>query len=261
LPKDEEAVLMGGRFAVKIESGGCAPFGDEGEPVTALMATGKDPNHAGLARNSILSFLAQTHPNRRLVIVNDGAYYFEIPGVPGGRIVQVNPPERRTLGQLRNLSLAEVPTDGVWVQWDDDDWRHPNLLSEQCAKMLVSYADACFLEYQVKYAFSRNAGWLDGCDWGFAGSIMARRKEGVLYELPELGEDSAFQDIYRERYRCVVWDNPPHYYLRFIHGYNSWDEEHFRLDKRRRNSRRGLGRESRKYLDEVTPLYRGLVMP
>jgi len=91
LPKDEEAVLMGGRFAVKIESGGCAPFGDEGEPVTALMATGKDPNHAGLARNSILSFLAQTHPNRRLVIVNDGAYYFEIPGVPGGRIVQVNP--------------------------------------------------------------------------------------------------------------------------------------------------------------------------
>jgi glycosyltransferase involved in cell wall biosynthesis len=256
---------VGDRFVVGIEPRDYAPFGgapfsDEGEPVTALMVTGKDPDHAGLARNSVLSFLAQTHPNRRLVIVNDGAYRFDVAGVPEGRVVQLNLAERRTLGELRNLSLEEVPPDGVWVQWDDD-WHHPNLLADQYARLVESDAEACFLEYQVKYAFSRNAGWLDGCDWGFAGSIMARRKEGVLYEFLKLGEDSGFQDIYRGRYRCVVWDNPPHYYLRFIHGYNAWDDEHFRLDRRRRGSRRGLDRESRAYLDRITPLYRGVVKP
>ncbi len=237
------------------------PFSDEGEPITAVMVTGKDDDHAGLARNSILSFLEQTYPNRRLVIVNDGGYCFEIPGVPEGHIIQVNPDERRTLGELRNMSLERVPPDGLWVQWDDDDWHHPSLLAEQYGVLKEKDAEACFLKRQVKYAFSRNAGWLDGCDWGFAGTIMARRKEEVRYELPELGEDSLVQEIYQKRYRCCLWDNPPHYYLRFIHGYNSWNDEHFRLKRRLRNSRRGLGRESRRYLGEVIPLYSDIVKP
>jgi len=254
------------RFVVKIEVGDCAsfggaPFSGAGEPVTALMVTGKDPEHAGLARNSILSFLAQSYPNRRLVIVNDGAYCFEIPGVPEGRVVQVNLPERRTLGELRNLSLEAVPPDGVWVQWDDDDWHHPSLIPAQYAELKEKNAEACFLKHQVQYAFAKDAAWVNRCKVGIAGTVMARRREKVRYELPELGEDSEFQNVYRERYRCVVWNNPHHYYLRFIHGYNSWDDEHFLLHKHRRNSRRGLRRESRRYLDEVTPLYRGLVKP
>jgi|GEM_PF-6958887 len=236
-------------------------FTDEGERIHAVMITGKDIHHAGLAALSIVSFLAQTHPNRRLVIVNDGEYTFEIPGVPDGVIVQLDLDEKLPLANLRNVPFDHIPENELWVQWDDDDWHHPLLMTEQYNSIIENKVEGSFLRSQLRYAFSRNAGWFAGYRDGFAGTIMARNKSEMRYryEVLDHGEDSVFAEEFQEKYPFLVWQNPVQFYLRYIHGYNSWNDEHFRLKKRWRGSRRGLDAEARRYLKSVLPLYKPVV--
>lgn len=246
---------------VSAHSGDVGPggvrFDAEREPVYALMVTGKDSFHAGLARNAILSFLAQSYGNRFLIVVNDGAYRFACPGVPAERVVQVQIGAKRPLGALRNESLDRVPEGAVWVQWDDDDWHHPELIAAQYETLAPGTAEASFLCRQVKYAFSRNAGWADAFAGGFAGTLMARKRPGLRYpDLPR-GEDSAFTVQLKQSCRFVTWGNPPHYYVRFIHGHNTWPNEHFGLS-RRPADQWIMPAESAAYLRTVLPMYEPL---
>jgi len=234
-------------------------FADEGERIHAVMITGKDIHHAGLAALSIVSFLAQSHPNRRLVIVNDGEYTFEIPGVPDERIEQVNLDDKLRLGALRNLAFEHIPENDLWAQWDDDDWHHPLLMTEQYNSIIENKVEGCFLHNQLRYAFSRNAAWFAGCREGFAGTIMARNKPEMRYPSLRKGEDSVFVEEFQQKYPFFIWQNPEYYYLRFIHGHNTWEDEHFRLKKRWRGSRRGLDAEARRYLKSILPLYKPVI--
>ena len=231
-------------------------FDSASEPVYALMVTGKDMFHAHLARNSIFSFLAQTYGNRRLVVVNDGDYSFECIGVAADRIVQIQLDGRHILGSLRNRSLDCVPPGALWVQWDDDDWHHPELLAKQHEVLTERAAETCFLRHQIKYAFSIDAGWADSFPGGFAGTLMARNRPALRY--PELAqsEDSVFCLALKHSCHWIAWDNPPHYYLRFIHGHNTWPDAHFQLVRRSPHQRQMLA-ESAAYLAAVLPLYDG----
>ena len=129
-------------------------FDSSGEPIYGLMITGKDAFHAILARNAIHSFLSQTHGNRYLIIVNDGDFRFDVRAIPRDRIAQIQLSDRQVLGALRNRSLESVPDGALWVQWDDDDWHHPDLMAHQDAVLVESGAGTCFLRHQIKYAFS-----------------------------------------------------------------------------------------------------------
>ena len=53
------------------------------------------------------------------------------------------------LGELRNRGLAAVPPGAVWVQWDDDDWRHEQLLEQQMACLRDHTHPIAFLRSQV----------------------------------------------------------------------------------------------------------------
>lgn len=230
-------------------------FDTKGEPIFALMITGKDKFHARFASNAILSFLAQSYGNRFLIVINDGEYRFDLKNVPLDRIRQIqlngNHPE---LGTLRNMSLDRVPEEGVWIQWDDDDWYHPDLIAKQYEMLETHKATACFLRYQVKYAFSVNSGWADYFPGGFAGTLMARKRRNLRYDDISKGEDSIFCRSLKQSNDWIAWDNPPHYYLRFIHGRNTWNDEHFQLSRRTPNQRTMLIK-SAEYLDSVLSLY------
>ncbi len=232
-----------------------AVFNNEGEPIYALMITGKDDFHANLACNAIFSFLAQSYRNRYLIIISDGDFCFESSELPQERIVQIHLNEnRRSLGTLRNESMNAVPSHAVWIQWDDDDWYHPDLMARQYEMLIANKVEACFLRHQVKYAFEINAGWADSFFGGFAGTVMARQRSELRYADMSRGEDSLFCYLLKQSFLWMAWDNPPHYYLRFIHGHNSWHDEHFQLSRRTLNQR-SMSIESATYLESVLPLY------
>jgi len=221
-----------------------------GVRVTAVMITGKDPFHHALALCSIRSFLEQTYPDKRLLIVNDGEQLFEFP--EGSPIEEIKVEKGLTLGELRNLALQEIEENEIWVQWDDDDWHHPKAIAGQLRELLSKKADLCCMTSQVRYAFKINAAWV--AHGMIQGTMMCRKKSAIVYPAVEKGEDSSFFHQYQRRYKMAGWSNPPHYYLRFIHGHNTWGEEFFGLDERKQDEWK-IEEEAKRYLSEVLGYY------
>lgn len=231
-----------------------APFGDDGDRIHAVLVTGKSIERAKLVRASIASFLAQTHPNRTLVVVNDGDFEIEIPDLPDGHAVFLRPDGRRALGALRNLALDVVPEGGLWTAWDDDDWRHPRLLAAQHRVLQTLNVEACLLRNQVKYGFPTDVAFVDRHDGGFSGTVLTRNQRALRHPEWSRDEDSAYVAQVKHGLRWYPWANPPHYFVRLFHGANTWDMRHFGLSDLEPGAWRLDGR-SAATLRSVLPLY------
>src|SRR5262249_17336769 len=115
--------------------------------VSCLMIT---YDRLSLAKCAILSFAAQTYPDKGLVVVGDGQARFRRAveryaaalGLARVRFVHAGP-ERLTLGRLRNLSI-EAAAGEIVCQWDDDDYSHPERLKLQVGELTRADAGACF---------------------------------------------------------------------------------------------------------------------
>ena len=208
------------------------PFSDHGERIYAMMVTGKTPERAELARASVVSFLAQTYANRVLVVVNDGPFELDVAGVPADRVIQVRPEGRPRLGELRNVGLDAIPDGAIWTYWDDDDWHHPRLMVAQHRVLGALAVQACFLVNQVKCRLRGETAFVDHHPGGFAGTLMAYKDGGLRFPNWRKNEDSAYTTSVKQKLRWYPWANPPHYFVRFFHGANTWDEGHFRLLER-----------------------------
>jgi glycosyltransferase involved in cell wall biosynthesis len=203
------------------------------EKIYALMITGL-PNRMERAKKSVASFQRQIYPNKELVIVNDGDYsLLDEMGIDDENIVEVYVEEKCPLGELRNISLEEIPNGAMFVQWDDDDWHHEELMQKQHEYMMAHNLDASFLNYQIRFYVSKNTALTAHRDDGIDGTIMARKFADIKYpDKDKVGEDSVFRNLYFSKNKKVAFiDAHPAYYLRFIHGNNVWDEKHFKLDQ------------------------------
>lgn len=221
------------------------------EKIYAIMITGKDTYHEKLARCGVLSFLFQTYPNKHLIVINDGEYSLDC---NSEEITEVKLEKKYVLGALRNIGLQQVPEHALWIQWDDDDWRHPSLIEEQYNFLKAHDADLCSLKNQLQYAFRINSAWGVTRPW-IEGTILCRKKNDVWYPEKKLSEDTVFYDSYCKKYKSVVWNNPIYYYLRFIHGHNSWHDNHFNLSKKNSNEWL-ISKVAQEYLSEILPYYK-----
>ncbi len=207
-------------------------FGDGGERIYAMMVTGKSSERAALAQASLKSFVLQRYPNRALVLVNDGDFDLDLSELPSDRVTSIRPTGRRTLGELRNLGLEAVPEDALWTYWDDDDWRHPRLLEVQRQVLAKLEVQACLLTQQIKYDLRNDVAYVDSHPGGFAGTLLAFKHANWRFPHDAAGEDSAYCDQLKREWRWFPWVNPPHFMIRFFHGANTWDAEHFGLNDR-----------------------------
>jgi hypothetical protein len=100
----------------------------QNETIIGVMITGKDAAHAKFAEQAADNFFNQTYPSKALVVINDSPLYRLAPLFNNPCLIELNATtynptgqlERWSLGTLRNLGLAVVPSSAVWVQWDDD---------------------------------------------------------------------------------------------------------------------------------------------
>lgn len=225
------------------------------EKIYAVMITGKDDFHKNLAEKSIQSFLQQTYPNKHLIIVNDGDY--SLGHLNKELITEIKLDKKHILGVLRNIGISYIPENGIYFQWDDDDWHHPDIMEKQYKFMKKKSADACILIKQVVYCFKINSAWITSRSSGIEGTVMCRKKRDILYPEAAKSEDSVFLKNYKKKYKLVKWDNPEYYYLRFVHGHNTWDDNHFKLE-RFKEGEWLISKEAMEYLAEVVPLYTSL---
>lgn len=244
--------------------------------VTAIMVTGKSPQRLPLARASVLSFFQQTYPNCRLLVVSDcegyAAQVLDYAALRAQapdnmvlrehdllrvRVVEATF-EGMPLGALRNLGLSKVQ-GGLVIQWDDDDWYHPQRIDVQMAAYRPQHAVT--LLWQTRYSFVGDAGFTLEYDkrlQGIPGTVLFSPLDGEYIATDRKHEDSHLLDEHFPR-RCIVINNGPQtspgpsLYLRFFHGNNTWDERHvmrqIRGDQHR--GKRYMPSEQQTYLEQT----------
>lgn len=98
-----------------------------------------------MARRAIECFRRQTYPAKRLLIWDSGTQTLETPWYDEEDYPDVSHvlAERRdTIGDLRNEANSFWTEYPILIHWDDDDWSHPNRISEQVALLQSSGAEA-----------------------------------------------------------------------------------------------------------------------
>ena len=193
-----------------------------GPLVSCLMVT---RGELARVRFSIDQFKRQTYSPRELVIVCDevsealealvvaaGGDVRLVPAVPG-----------LTLGELRNLSVAEARGDLV-CQWDDDDLYSPDRIAHGVGALLQVGADALFLRQwfiwcpsQRVLALSRSRIW--------EGSMIAFRHALAPYPALRREEDTRMVDAMVSRSSIALLDDPLSYCY-CIHGQNTSPDDH-----------------------------------
>lgn len=204
--------------------------------VSCLMVTA---NRRNLARRAVQCFLNQSYGNKELVIVDDGEEDYgpilkEIP-TEQVKYVKLEKEPDFVLGKLRNRSLEEANGDYL-VQWDDDDWYHPDRIKIQ-AEILDSGYDACCLASALMHLDTdkfMNHPYVGILPDGIPGSIMHRRSNTIRYPETRRSEDT----VYLEEWMKLRYHKLDHAYnylfLRAYHGNNTWEQDHFK--RRIRNS-------------------------
>jgi glycosyltransferase involved in cell wall biosynthesis len=198
--------------------------------VSCLMVT---RNRARLAARAVRCFASQSWTRRELVIVDDGAEDYATmlaPWLAAGHVIRYHrlPADpARTLGAARNASLELAQGEFV-VQWDDDEWYHPDRLAIQMAA--TSRLDVVLLDYTLMHLDTPEFvlhPYRANLSRGTPGSVLHRRGP-VRY--PELarGEDSKYLTQLLRRSRGGVVGVPhSHLFIRCFHGQNTWDRRHF----------------------------------
>ena len=184
------------------------------ETVYGLMMTGKDAMREKFAQIAVRNFFEQKYPDLKLIIVNHSTEYSL--GHLDERITEIKLDERpETIGTMRNIGLAQLEENDIFINWDDDDWRVPEMLPQMYSAMTRQRSDCITLTARIDYIFPCNTCYVRKRR-SMSGLMMCRKKD-IVYPEVEEGEDWRYLAKYKKRYRFTTLDNPPHWYLRFIH--------------------------------------------
>jgi glycosyltransferase involved in cell wall biosynthesis len=189
--------------------------------ITAVMCTPGRGARRELAKIAVACFHRQTHPRKRLLILNHGLP-LDIAQHPHVReIILGRPP---TLGELRNQAFRYLETDDYAISWDDDDWYSPDRMGLQLtfirhsgkkAAALYSYIN---VDIKTGEAFVRNCSHFQArCACG----TMLYRVGTERYPAIQRREDSDFAMLFRRQGELAVCNLLPAVYIRLCHGENT----------------------------------------
>ena len=184
--------------------------------VSAVMITGKHPSRTNLARVAVRCFLEQTYSEKELVIINDSEIPLAVSN-PQVREILVPFSPSVTLGDLRNLGIDHSRGD-LLIQWDDDDWHHPNRIDRQVSAWTKGVA--VLLREQIRYNSCNGNAFLHQNPKGIIGTILHERRCAARYPSIRKAEDTRF--LRQFHLQNVVHSIPP-LYIRLCHGANTWE--------------------------------------
>ena len=199
--------------------------------ISCLMVTA---DRHDLCKRAITSYLGQTYANKELIVLDNGKVPMQelLKDVPDGQVryAHVANNTSTTIGELRNRSLEMVTGDIVVPQWDDDDWSAPERLETQYAALSKNEADAVTL-----YATLMHVDDPDYFDHPFYGllkggvppTVMHKRDDTVRFPELRRTSDTHYKNVWRERKYLILPMKNAHLHLRYFHGSNLWERDHF----------------------------------
>jgi glycosyltransferase involved in cell wall biosynthesis len=180
-----------------------------------------------MLRRAVACFLAQTYPDRELVVLyppDDRVTGHYLAGLGDPSIRPVEVPAGLTPGTLRNLAV-EAARGHYVALWDDDDWHAPTRLAEQIAAGARAGRQGCVLLRLMLYDETTHSAFLSARrTW--EGTLVAERS--VLPPFPDLARGSDTPVITRlmEEQKLVALDRPG-LYTYVYHGTNTWNRAHW----------------------------------
>ena len=180
------------------------------------------------SRFAVACFQYQTYENRELIVVVDDSSCELIPYVASLRDDRIRLVEvsagARTLGELRNISVANARGEYV-CQWDDDDLYAPERIQTQLAALLSAQAAACVLRRWTLWWPETNRLAISGVRL-WEGSILALRQAMPPYPALRRGEDTEMMKSLLQQERVLSLEAPS-LYVYIHHGSNTFGEQHF----------------------------------
>jgi glycosyltransferase involved in cell wall biosynthesis len=199
--------------------------------ISCVCVTRKKP---AFLKRAIECFLAQTYPNKELVIVyeddDDATAEFIASGFPADtniRLFRVPAYPKIVLGELKNLAVRIARGDFI-CQWDDDDWYHIRRLEEQYSRLFSAGRHGSVMLQWLVFDSVTSTAYLSHVRL-WEGSILCSKNILQLkaYEDKPLGEDTATIE-YLARMNCLhLLKELPGLYIYVYHGYNAWNYDHW----------------------------------
>lgn len=176
---------------------------------------------------AITCFLNQTHPDRELIVLDDGSQDISdlIPTSPN-IFLFTRPNQNRTLGEKLN-TCAQLAKGVTCCNWDDDDWSSPDRLAHQLEFMLKSKTQAVGFSSLYYWDTTTNQArhwqWNRREPYACGSSQMYTRAWLIAHPLPNqtLNVDYNFTDTaYRHRQLATESGDP--YLVARYHHHSRW---------------------------------------
>jgi len=190
--------------------------------ISCIMPTA---NRRRFVPEAIRLFLAQTYPEKELVILDDGEDPVGdlIPSDPQIRYLRHH--RRQPIGVKRNLACEETQGD-IIAHWDDDDWYAPQRLRRQIEALVATQADLCGLDRVLFLDAGARRAWEyvyppGGTPWIYGATLCYRKSLWHKSPFPQIniGEDTRFVANARGARITALADNG--IFVGAIHGANT----------------------------------------
>lgn len=163
-----------------------------GPTVTAILVF-SDRNRLRRARKAVNQFVAQSYPNKQIVIVN--ASDLDITNVPHKQVLELkwNGDANPSVGAMRNFAIDNAEGDLLFPFWDDDDVYDRDLLA-----FLVACDNAkggVMLRSQVRVDIKNSVAYSHVEPDGIPNTLLCQ-KTAARFEEKTGGEDFAFVQRY-----------------------------------------------------------------
>jgi len=207
--------------------------------VSCLLITADRPH---LCRRALRSYRQQTYPNTELIVLDNGeqriehlleeelpdddVYYRHVDRSPD---LWIGGLRNMALEEATNMALEEATGTFIIPQWDDDDWSHPRRIERQVDVLQQGY-DACTLLGTLMHVDSEryfNNPFIGILPDGVPPTIMHRRDATIRYPNIRRTSDTDYVNQWREARYTILPRTDSYLYLRYFHGDNLWEKEHF----------------------------------
>lgn len=196
-------------------------------PKVSCLCVTKNKEH--ILRDSIISYKNQIYPNKELIVIyeDDNNYISNVIQEFNSEDIKyfkISTKNKKTLGELRNISIEKSKGDYV-CQWDDDDWYNPLRIWEQFRNMKLNKKKGSILNSWLVYDNVKND--LKECRRfdiaGWEGSFLYEKSSlKNLYPSIVKGEDTVFiKNI--EKDLSILYK--PELYVYRVHSENTWGYE------------------------------------
>ena len=194
---------------------------DEPPLVSCVMPTYNRRKFVPLA---IRYFQRQEHPNKELIIVDDGTDCIEdlVPAQSDIKYIRLN--GKITLGEKLNIACRNA-SGSIVANWDDDDWYAPRRLQYQVNELLKNNTEVCGINQLLYYDLSNNQAYeykypADQRKWLLGSSLcyLRSRWENNPFENINVGMDGLF--VWRTSSSLVTVLADPTMSVHMIHEAN-----------------------------------------